>query len=75
MPSAPASRMYSMCGMRASAFGFFVRLSRNALSNFELIRPARGPEIWCDIPPVPKITTRRSRGKLSTARRIALPRS
>ena len=57
MPSAPASRMYSMCGMRASAFGFLVRPSRKALSNFELIRPARGPEIWCDMPPVPKITT------------------
>ena len=62
MPSAPASRMNSRCEMRVSFFGSLVRLSRKALSNFELIRPARGPEIWCDMPPVPKITTRRSSG-------------
>ena len=62
MPSAPASRIYSMCGMRVSFFGSLLRLSRNALSNLLLIRPARGPEIWCDMPPVPNTTTRKSSG-------------
>ena len=46
----------------ASAFGFLVIPSRKALSNLELIRPARGPEIWCDMPPVPNTTTRMSSG-------------
>ena len=56
-PSAPASRISSRCDRRVSFFGFLVRLSRKAWSNFELIRPARWPLIWCDMPPVPKITT------------------
>ena len=35
--------------------------------------PARGPWIWCDNPPVPKMTTLRSSSQLSTAFLIALP--
>ena len=75
MPSAPASRMYSRCGIAASFFGSLVSPSRNALSNLELIRPARGPEIWCDMPPVPKTTTLQVfADRMPTALRIALPR-
>src|SRR3954452_7190597 len=67
--------MYSRCGIAASFFGSLVSPSRKALSNFELIRPARGPEIWCDMPPVPNTTTRRSSLYDATALRIARPRS
>ena len=59
--------------MRVSFLGSLVRLSRKALSNLLLIRPARGPEIWCDMPPVPSTTTRKSSGKDCTALRIARP--
>ena len=45
MPSAPASRMYSMCGMRVSFLGSLLRLSRKLLSHLLLISPARGPLI------------------------------
>ena len=61
-PSAPASRINSRCDSLVSFFGFLVRLSRKAWSNFELISPARWPLIWCDMPPVPNTTTRRSSG-------------
>jgi hypothetical protein len=38
-----------------------------------LMSPARGPWIWCDMPPVPKITTFTSSSQLSTAFLMALP--
>src|SRR3569832_2472441 len=74
MPSEPASRTYSMKGILRASSPSAHRLSRKRLSHSGLMRPARMPCSWCDMPPVPKMTTRRSSGHDSTARRIALPR-
>ena len=74
MSSEPASRMYPVCGMPASSSGAPASLSMNARSNALLMRPARSPCSWCDMPPVPSTATFGSSGYDSTARRIAFPR-
>ena len=73
MPSEPDSRMYCVCEICVSFSGSLTMPSRNILSNSWFTKPARSPCSWCDMPPVPYTTTRRSSGKSSTARRIAWP--
>ena len=60
IPSEPASRTYSMCGTSARLSGSPISRSKNALSNFELMNPARGPWSWWLMPPVPQTWTVRS---------------
>ena len=57
IPSEPASRTYSMCGTSARLSGSLISRSKNALSNLELMNPARGPCSWWLMPPVPQICT------------------
>ena len=71
--SAPACSMMSWWVSAASAAGSASIRSSHSLSQSGLRWPNRAPFSWCDMPPVPSTTTRRSSGKLSAARRIARP--
>src|SRR5258706_8359977 len=53
--------------MAVSFFGSRAIRSRNFMSHFSLLKPARSPFIWCESPPVPTMTTFRSRSEEHTS--------
>ena len=61
-PSVPAFSMICVVVRSAIQSGSDIMLSMHFRSNSTSTMPARSPCNWCDMPPVPKITTFRSSG-------------
>ena len=63
MPSAPASRMIFEMRDARELLRVLGEVVEEGLVELAVDQAgARAAEIWCDMPPVPKITTRRSSG-------------